>query len=157
MLTIGDMAPDFLLEANTGKKISLSSYKGKRIVLYFYPKDDTPGCTREAIAFTDKLPRFLDQNTIVLGVSRDSTDSHQKFCAKHNLETLLLSDVSGEMTESYGVWQEKKNYGRTYMGIVRSTYLIDETGSVAKIWKNVKVDGHVEAVLAEVLALKSKV
>jgi len=150
MLNIGDKAPAFRLDNQDGKSVSLSDFSGKKVVIYFYPKDDTPGCTIEAKEFTDRKAEFDAKNTVILGVSKDSVKSHEKFCNKHSLGITLLSDESGEMVESYGAWQEKKNYGKTYMGIVRSTFLIDEEGSIMNIWPNVRVKGHVDAVLESI-------
>ncbi len=147
MLETGQTAASFTLNDQNGMPVSLSQFKGKKVVLYFYPKDDTPGCTVEAIDFTAKAAEFQQKNTVVLGISKDSVASHQKFCEKHRLGISLLSDPDGTVLEAYGVWQEKKNYGKTYMGIVRSTFLIDETGIIQKGWKNVKVEGHAQAVL----------
>ena len=143
-------APDFKVPNQDGKVCELSDYKGKKVVLYFYPKDNTPGCTREGIEFTEKKAVFEALNTVILGVSKDSVKSHQNFCQKHNLGIELLSDESGEMLEAYGVWQEKKNYGKTYMGIVRTTVLIDETGKILEQWDKVRVAGHVDTVLEAV-------
>ena len=151
MLEIGQNAPDFKLKNQNDEFVSLADCKGKKVVIYFYPKDDTPGCTREGIAFSENKETFDSKNTIILGVSKDSVVSHEKFCNKHNLNITLLSDETGKMCEDYGVWQEKKNYGKTYMGIVRSTYLIDENGCVSDVWKNVRVDGHVQKVLEKVV------
>ena len=123
--------------------------RGKKIILYFYPKDDTPGCTTEACAFRDALPDFSKVGAAVIGVSKDSVARHDKFKAKYELPFTLVSDEDGTLCEAYGVWQEKKNYGRSYMGIVRSTFLIDETGKVAGVWRNVRVKGHAEDVLKE--------
>lgn len=150
MLNVGEKAPDFNLADEGGKKIALSDFAGQKVVLYFYPKDDTSGCTKEAIGFTEHKKKFESQKVKILGVSKDSVESHQKFCDKYQLKITLLSDPDGKMLEKYGVWQEKMNYGKKYMGIVRTTYLIDEKGKVAKVWKNVKVDGHVEEVLASI-------
>lgn len=149
----GQKAPAFSLPADDGSTISPSTFAGKKIVLYFYPKDDTPGCTVEAIAFSAQKAAFEKANTVVLGVSKDSIKAHCKFRDKHNLTVRLLSDETGEMLEAYGVWVEKKQYGRTYMGIARTTYLIDEKGVIAKVWQKVKVDGHAAEVLAAVKSL----
>ena len=147
MLVEGDTAPNFKLLDQDGVEHQLSDYSGQSVVLYFYPKDDTPGCTREAKEFSEKLSDFESQNTVVLGLSRDTVKKHKSFCDKHQLTVTLLSDVEPFVTEQYGVWQEKKNYGKTYMGIVRSTFLISEKGVIKKKWSNVKVAGHVESVL----------
>ena len=149
----GDKAPAFSMESETGEKIALKDFKGKKLVLYFYPKDDTPGCTREAIAFTEDIAKFRRAGAAVVGVSRDTVAKHEKFKDKHGLKVTLGSDEDGKVTEAYEVWVKKKNYGREYMGIERSTFLIDENGKIAEIWRRVRVNGHVEAVLAAVKAL----
>ena len=151
--SVGQKAPAFSLPADDGSSISPASLAGKKIVLYFYPKDDTPGCTVEAIAFSAKKADFDAANTVVLGISKDSIKAHCKFRDKHNLTVRLLSDETGEMLETYGVWVEKKQYGRTYMGIARTTFLIDAKGVIAKVWPKVKVEGHAEEVLASAKAL----
>ncbi len=153
MLTIGDVAPDFSVLNHQGKSVSLSQLKGKKVILYFYPKDDTPGCTTEAIGFTKLYSQFVAHNTVVLGVSKDSVDSHAQFCQKYDLTVELLSDGEMKIIGPYGVWQEKKNYGKSYMGIARSTYLIDEQGHVAYVWKDVKAADHAEAVLKVVTSV----
>lgn len=146
-LQVGDRAPAFSLPTDGGGKLSLTELKGKPVVLYFYPKDDTSGCTREAIAFTAAKAKFDKLDAVVIGVSRDSVASHDKFKTKHKLKLALGADESGKVTESYGVWVEKSLYGRKYMGIERATFLIDRVGKIAAIWRKVKVDGHAEAVL----------
>ncbi|RAP38902.1 peroxiredoxin [Candidatus Marinamargulisbacteria bacterium SCGC AAA071-K20] len=151
MLTIGEQSPSFMLKNEFGEEISILSLKGKKIVLFFYPKDDTPGCTKESIEFSEKLKQFHNKNTKVIGVSKDSVESHQKFCTKYDLKVTLLSDPSLKLIKAFGVWQEKKNYGVTYMGVIRSTFLLDEEGVIVSTWKNVKVKGHVEKVLDAVL------
>ena len=148
MLTIGNQAPAFSLPNQDDVEISLRDLEGKWIVLYFYPKDNTPGCTTEACDFTASMPAFEDLGAVILGVSPDSTISHQKFIAKQKLELTLLSDASTEVAKAYGVWQLKKFCGKEYMGIVRSTFLIDPIGTIAHIWSNVKVAGHSQAVKA---------
>ena len=148
MITIGKKAPDFTLVDKNNNSISLADLAGKKIVLYFYPKDDTPGCTKEAIGFSDHLAAFESKNTLVLGVSKDSVKSHEKFCTKHDLKHNLLSDPDCKMIEDYDAWKEKSMYGKTYMGIQRSTVLLDEAGVVLQHWPKVKVTGHVDAVLA---------
>jgi thioredoxin-dependent peroxiredoxin len=145
-LNVGEAAPDFTLPTDTGE-ISLAGCRGKRLVVYFYPKDDTSGCTSEAKAFRDDFNYYAPLNAVVLGVSRDSPASHAKFRAKYELPFPLASDESGAMCEAYGVWKQKSMYGRTYMGIERTTVLIDENGIVRKIWPKVKVSGHSEDVL----------
>jgi peroxiredoxin Q/BCP len=149
MLKIGDMAPDFSLMSDTQEQITLSKLKGKKVVLYFYPKDSTPGCTKEACDFRDSSETFAAHNTVVLGVSRDSLKSHTKFRTNHSLPFPLLSDEKGEVCEKYGVWVEKSMFGVKYFGIKRSTFLIDETGKIVKIWDKVKVLGHVNDVLKQ--------
>ena len=149
----GDKAPAFSMESETGEKIALKDFKGKKLVLYFYPKDDTPGCTKEAIAFTEDIAKFRRAGAAVVGVSRDTVAKHEKFKDKHGLKVTLGSDEDGKVSEAYEVWVKKKNYGREYMGIERSTFLIDENGKIAEIWRRVRVNGHVEAVLAAVKAL----
>jgi len=143
----GDKAPDFNLPINGGDTLSLSSLNGQNIVLYFYPKDDTPGCTTEAIGFTENRDAFEKAGTRIIGVSKDTVAKHEKFIMKHDLKVTLVSDEEGGMLEDYGVWVEKKNYGRTYMGIERSTFLIDGSGVARQIWRKVRVKGHVTAVL----------
>lgn len=149
----GHKAPDFSLPLDSGKTVSLAEYAGKKLVLYFYPRDDTPGCTKEAIAFTEMADDFAQADTAIVGVSRDSLAKHAKFRDKHNLTVLLGSDEDGTVCEAYGVWVEKKMYGKTSMGIERATFLIDRDGTVAKVWRKVKVPGHAEAVLEAAKAL----
>lgn len=148
MIEVGQPAPDFTLQADDGRKVSLKDFRGKKVVLYFYPKDDTPGCTAEACSFRDNLVRVTTKGAVLLGVSRDDNASHRKFRDKFDLNFPLLSDDSGKVTEDYGVWQTKNMYGREYKGIVRTTFLIDERGKIAKIWPKVKVQGHTDEVLA---------
>jgi peroxiredoxin Q/BCP len=149
MVDIGDKAPDFSAGTDGGGSISLKDLKGKKVVLYFYPKDMTPGCTTEACGFRDAHPDFSKINAEIIGVSKDSVKRHNKFKEKYDLPFTLAADEDGKMCEAYGVWQEKKNYGKTYMGIVRSTFLIDEKGKIAAVWRNLRVKGHVENVLEE--------
>jgi thioredoxin-dependent peroxiredoxin len=149
----GAKAPDFTLPTNGGGKITLSKLKGKTVVLYFYPKDDTSGCTAEACGFRDAFPNFRKIDATVVGVSRDSVASHDKFAKKYELPFTLASDAEGKVTEAWGVWVEKSMYGRKYMGIERATFLIDAKGVVREVWHKVKVPGHVEAVMAAVKAL----
>lgn len=144
----GDVAPDFTLPTDGGDSISLSALKGKPVVLYFYPKDDTPGCTKEACGFRDAQADFSSIGATVIGVSKDSVAKHDKFKAKYELNFPLAADEDGTVCEAYGTWVEKSMYGRKYMGIDRATFLIDADGKLAKIWRKVKVPGHVEAVLA---------
>lgn len=146
-LDVRDKAPDFSLPTDGGGSTSLKALKGRKLVLYFYPKDDTPGCTTEACGFRDALPDFSKTGAEIIGVSKDSVARHDKFKAKYDLPFTLIADEDGTLCEAYGVWQEKKNYGKTYMGIVRSTFLIDEKGVVAAVWRNLRVKGHVEKVL----------
>lgn len=150
----GDKAPAFAnVPATNGKQFSLSDFAGKNIVLYFYPKDDTPGCTTEGKDFSAQKAAFDAANTVILGVSKDSVAKHDKFCAKHDFTIELLSDEEGELCEHYGVWVEKNMYGRQYMGIERATFLIDSEGTIRKVWRKVKVKGHVEEVLEAAKAL----
>lgn len=145
-LNVGDRAPGFTLPADGGGSLSLKDLGGRKVVLYFYPKDDTPGCTAEACAFRDAAPRFTDADTVVIGISKDGVSRHDKFKAKYDLPFALLSDTDGAVCEAYGVWVEKSLYGRTYMGIERATFLIDRDGVIGHIWRKVKVPGHVDAV-----------
>ena len=145
----GKKAPAFSLKDQAGRTHRLADYAGRPVVLYFYPKDDTPGCTKEACAFQDNLPRFKTNKAAVLGVSILDEASKAKFAKKYDLNFPLLADADHEVAEKYGVWQEKSNYGKKYMGIARTTYLIGADGKVQKRWDNVKVDGHTEQVLAE--------
>ncbi len=146
-VSIGTKAPEFSLPGDGGTTVSLSDFVGKNVVLYFYPKDDTPGCTTEAKDFTALADAFGAANTVVIGMSKDTAAKHDKFIAKHNLSVLLASDESGAALEAYGVWVEKNMYGRKYMGIQRATFLIDSTGTIQEIWPKVKVKGHAAAVL----------
>lgn len=141
------LAPDFALEANNGETIKLSNFKGKNVVLYFYPKDMTPGCTTQACDFRDQSQQFHDLNTVILGVSTDPVNRHEKFVEKYGLPFLLLADTDHGVAEEYGVWKLKKNFGKEYMGIERSTFIIDIEGKIAKEWRKVKVKGHVEEAL----------
>jgi len=147
-LKIGDAAPDFDLPADGGGRVSLSALKGQQVVLYFYPKDDTSGCTTEAKGFTEAAAAFKAAGAVVIGVSKDSVASHDKFKAKYDLNLTLASDAEGAAVEAYGVWVEKSMYGKTYMGIERATYLIGADGRIKALWRKVKVPGHVDAVLA---------
>ncbi|HYP63180.1 MAG TPA: peroxiredoxin [Acidocella sp.] len=152
-LTEGAKAPDFSLPATGGRTVSLKELKGRPFVLYFYPRADTPGCTKEACAFQEGLPDFSKLGVTVIGVSKDSMKALEKFATKYNLTFPLASDPEAKMIEAYGAWQEKSLYGRKYMGIERSTVLVSEAGKVAKHWPKVKVAGHAEEVLAAVQAL----
>lgn len=149
----GAKAPTFTLEMDNGEKTSLKDLKGRKVVLYFYPKDDTPGCTKEAIAFSEDIAKFKRAGAEIIGVSKDSVAKHQKFKDKHGLKVGLGADEKGEVVEAYGVWVEKNMYGKKYMGIERSTFLIDGKGVIRKIWRKVKVPGHAEAVLEAVKEL----
>jgi len=149
LVTEGDQAPDFTLQADDGREVSLSDYKGKKVVLYFYPKDETPGCTQEAIEFRDMVKEFDKEDAVILGVSKDSVQSHQKFKRKHNLPFTLLSDLDGKVLDLYGVWKKKSLYGRNFMGTERTTFLIDEKGIVKKLYRKVKVKGHAQACLLD--------
>lgn len=149
----GQRAPDFTLPVDGGGTVSLKSLKGRKAVLYFYPKDDTPGCTQEACAFRDALPDFARARAVVVGISRDSVARHDAFKKKHGLDFPLAADADGTVCEAYGVWVEKRLYGRTYMGIERATFLIDEKGVVRAVWRKVKVAGHARAVLEAAQAL----
>lgn len=149
-LNVGDKAPDFEMPAEDGKTVSLSDYKGKFLVLYFYPKDNTPGCTVEAKDFSAMKADFAKANAEILGVSRDSIKKHENFIAKQDLTISLGADLEGKVTEDYGVWVEKKMYGKTYMGIQRATFLIGPDGKIFEIWPKVKVKGHAEDVLERI-------
>lgn len=147
MLEIGSKAPAFTLVSDEGKKVSLKDFAGKKVVLYFYPRDMTPGCTKEACSFSENIAALRKAGAVVLGISADSVESHKKFREKYGLAFPLLSDPDKEVIQKYGVWQEKNMYGKKSMGIVRSTFLIDENGKIAHVFSRVKVDGHTEAVL----------
>ena len=148
-LKTGSRAPDFSLQGSDGQTYTLNSFSGKRLVLYFYPKDDTPGCTIEAIDFTNFLSEFAAKNTVIVGVSSDSASKHQRFIEKHKLGILLLSDPDRTCIKAYSAWGEKKNYGKLSIGLIRSTVLIDEQGIVEKAYYNVRAKGHAESVLRE--------
>jgi len=147
MLDVGKKAPDFSLLNQDEKKISLKDFIGQKVVLYFYPKDDTSGCTKEACNFSDDLPKFSKIDAVILGVSPDSVKSHKKFSEKYKLKFDLLADDEKKVVEKYGVWKEKSMYGRKYMGVERTTFIIDENGKIKKIFNKVKVDGHNREVL----------
>ena len=147
MLTIGDRAPNFTLKDKNGNDVSLSDFFGKRIVLYFYPKDNTPGCTRQACAFAEAYQGFKEKNVEVIGISKDSVDSHRKFAERHGLPFILLSDPTLSVIQAYEVWQEKKLYGKVSMGVVRTTFIIDENGYIEKIMPKVKPDTNAAEVL----------
>lgn len=144
---VGQKAPDFTLSSTEGKSVSLKDFRGKKIVLYFYPKDMTPGCTAEACSFRDNFSVLRRKEAEVIGVSADDVDSHRKFTGKYELPFLLLSDVKKEVVKAYGVWKQKSLYGRKFMGIERTTFIIDEKGKIVRIFSRVKVDGHTEEVL----------
>lgn len=148
MLKPGQPAPDFELESDSGESIRLSDFRGNKVILYFYPKDDTSGCTAEACEFRDRIAVIEDQNAVVLGVSPDGVESHQRFRGKYDLPFTLLADPDHEVAEAYGAWGEKKRYGRTYEGILRTTFLIDEGGKIERVFENVKPKGHGDQVLA---------
>jgi peroxiredoxin Q/BCP len=149
-LNPGDTAPDFDLPTDGAGRVTLAELKGKTVVLYFYPKDDTSGCTSEAVGFSEMRQQFDDAGAIVIGVSKDTPSSHDKFKSKHDLTIKLASDEAGEMVERYGVWVEKSMYGRKYMGIDRATFLIGPDGVIKQVWRKVKVPGHVAEVLKAV-------
>ena len=149
MLEIGTKAPDFTLPDQNGNMHSLSEYRGKKVILYFYPKDNTPGCTKQACGFAERFPQFTEKGAVVLGISKDSVASHKKFEEKYGLPFTLLADPELVAIQAYDVWQEKKNYGKTYMGVVRSTYLIDENGKIVKVFEKVKAADNPEQMLGE--------
>ncbi len=153
MPDVNDVAPDFTLPRTGGGEVTLSDLRGSPVVLFFYPRDDTPGCTRESIGFSENLQSFADAGAQVFGISKDTMDRHEKFAARHGLTVPLLSDAETHVCEDYGVWKEKVNYGKRYMGIERSTFLIDRDGRIARVWRKVRVPGHVEEVLQAVRAL----
>ncbi len=146
----GDKSPKFTLSLSDGRTLKLADFSGKRLVLFFYPKDDTTGCTKEALAFSELQSKYSRRKTLVVGVSRDSLASHEKFITKHGLKVPLASDEDGKVCEAFGVWKEKSMYGRKFMGIERSTFLIGSDGRIEKVWRKVRVAGHAEAVLEEV-------
>ncbi len=152
-LDVGDSVPSFKLPSSSGKDVSLSDFKGKKIVLYFYPKDDTPGCTTEACDFRDNLKNYEDVNAVIIGVSKDALNSHDKFIKKYNLPFELLADEEGKLLDAFGVWKEKSMYGKTFLGVERSTFLIDESGKIVKAWRKVSVPNHVATVLEEAKSL----
>ena len=149
MLEIGTKAPDFTLPDQNGNMHSLSEYRGKKVILYFYPKDNTAGCTKQACGFAERYPQFTEKGAVVLGVSKDSVASHKKFEEKYGLPFTLLADPELVAIQAYDVWQEKKNYGKTYMGVVRTTYLIDENGKIVKAFEKVKAADNPEQMLGE--------
>ena len=149
MLEVGTKAPDFTLPDQNGNMHSLSEYRGKKVILYFYPKDNTAGCTKQACGFAERYPRFTEKGAVVLGISKDSVASHKKFEEKYGLPFTILSDPELVAIQAYDVWQEKKNYGKTYMGVVRTTYLIDENGKIVKAFDKVKAADNPEQMLGE--------
>ena len=154
-LSVGDRAPDFCLPNQNDQEVCLRDLSGKWVVLYFYPKDNTSGCTREAVDFTGHIESFEEMGAVVIGISPDSTKSHRSFIEKKELKLQLLSDGKHEVLEKYGVWQFKKMYGKEYMGVVRSTFLLNPNGKVAHVWRKVRVKGHVDEVLETLKKLKS--
>ncbi|MEO9530816.1 thioredoxin-dependent thiol peroxidase [Roseibium sp.] len=152
-LAVGETAPEFDLEGSGGERIALSALRGHPVVVYFYPKDDTPGCTKEAIAFTDLIADFRKIGVTIIGVSPDTAAKHDKFIAKHELAVRLAADTQTGTAEAYGVWVEKSMYGKKYMGVERATFLVDADGKIAQVWRKVKVPGHAEAVLEAARAL----
>ena len=154
ILEVGEKAPNFELPNQDEKIKDIENYNGKWLVTYFYPRDDTPGCTVEAQEFTEELDNFTNENAVIVGVSPDNAAKHCKFINKHELGVELLADTEKQMLEDYGVWQEKKMYGKTYMGVVRTTYLIDPNGLVAEVWTKVKASGHAKSVLNRLIELK---
>lgn len=152
-LSLGDNVPDLKLPSSSGKDVSLTDYKGKKIVLYFYPKDDTPGCTTEACDFRDNLKTYAELNAVVIGISKDPLSSHEKFIKKYGLPFELISDTEGKLLEAFGVWKEKSMYGKTFLGVERSTFLIDEDGKIVKEWRKVSVSNHVAEVLEGIKSL----
>jgi peroxiredoxin Q/BCP len=153
-LKSGDKAPEFTLPDKNGKDVSLKDFRGKRVIVYFYPKDDTPGCTMEAKHFTDSIEEFAQLDAVILGISTDTPESHVKFTDKHNLKVTLLSDIEHKVLTAYGAWGIKKMYGKEYWGTIRSTFLVDSEGKIAESWYNVKVKGHVDSVKEALMKLK---
>ncbi|WP_286005793.1 thioredoxin-dependent thiol peroxidase [Campylobacter avium] len=148
-LSIGDKAPDFALKNSDENLISLKDFLGKKVVIYFYPKDDTPGCTTQACDFTQNYERLRANDIVVIGISPDDSKSHSKFIDKYGLKHILLSDTEKEAIKAYGAWGPKKNYGKEYEGLIRSTFVVDESGKIAKIYKNVKAKGHIDILLKD--------
>ena len=155
-MKVGDVAPDFVLKDADGNDVKLSDFRGRWVVLYFYPKDNTPGCTKEAVGFTELAGEFERLGAVVIGVSPDPPDRHARFIRKHNLRVRLLSDTEREVLKAYGAWGKKKRFGREYEGVIRSTYLIDPEGRVAYVWPKVKVEGHAQEVLETLKRLKEE-
>lgn len=155
-LTVGDKAPNVTLPLSTGETVKLSGFKGQPVILYFYPKDDTPGCTTEACGFNEALSAFKKLDAVVIGISKDSAASHEKFRKKYNLTFSLATDEEGDLCDAFGTWVEKSMYGRKYMGIDRATFLIDPQGKIAALWRKVKVPGHVDEVKDALKSLGTK-
>ncbi len=155
MLEVGTTAPNFAAPSNADDNLQLTSFRGKSVVLYFYPKDDTPGCTKQAIGFSEKIGEFADAGAVVIGVSKDPLRKHNKFVEKYDLKVTLVADENTEICQRYGVWAEKSMYGRKYMGTDRTTFLIDGNGVIQQIWAKVKVPGHVDVVLDAVKSMSS--
>jgi peroxiredoxin Q/BCP len=153
---VGDLAPDFKMPSTRGKDVTLKEFRGKDVILYFYPKDDTPGCTKEACSFRDHESDMAKRQAVVLGVSTDPIESHEKFKSKYNLNFPLLSDQTADVAKMYGVWKEKNMYGRRYWGVARTTFWIDADGRIKKIWKKVDTERHAEDVMAEIDAAQAK-
>lgn len=147
-LSVGDKAPEFKLPSGTSSSVSLKEFRGKKVILYFYPKDDTPGCTKEACAFRDNIKTIQRRGAVVVGVSADSVESHKRFAEKYDLPFTLVSDEARDIIKKYGVWKQKSMYGKTYMGIERTTFVIDESGTISHIFPKVSVEGHTDAILA---------
>ena len=156
MVSIGEEAPDFTLTSDEGRHISLRDFQGKKVVLYFYPKDNTPGCTREAMEFRDTITEFETEDTVILGVSNDGVESHKKFKSKFQLPFILLSDPEAKVLKLYDVWKKKSLYGKSYMGTERTTFLIDEKGVIKKIYRKVNVDGHAQTCLVDLKKITEK-
>ena len=152
MLKTGDKAPEFTLISDSGEKINLKDYKGKKVILYFYPKDNTSGCTKEACDFRDSIKIFSRKNTVIIGVSKDSTESHGKFKSKYGLPFTLLSDESADVMKKYGVWEEKSMYGKKYMGTERTTFIINEKGIIESVFNKVQVNGHIQELINSINA-----
>ncbi len=155
-IAMSKKAPNFTLPEQNGKEVSLSDYKGKWVILYFYPKDMTSGCTKEAVGFSEKIDEFTKRNAVVIGISKDTTESHKKFAEKYNLKITLLSNKDAKVIKEYGAWGKKKMYGKEKEGTIRSTFIISPEGEILHEWKNVKVDGHVEEVLKKLDELINK-
>jgi peroxiredoxin Q/BCP len=149
LVDVGDKAPDFTLKSDTGSEVSLRDYRGKKVVLYFYPKDGTPGCTQEARGFRDLAEKFSSTNAVILGLSKDSVESHQRFKEQNSLPFTLLSDPEGKVLSLYGVWKQRSLYGRSFMGTERTTFLIDEQGTITKIYHKVRPEGHAQTCLLD--------